>query len=53
MKTKFELTGTDLKYIAILAMTIDHTALLFLSPDNVLYLSTFWKHLDIMGWIMF
>ena len=37
MKYKPELSGTALKYIAILAMTIDHTALAFADSSTKLY----------------
>ena len=36
-KKKFGITGSELKYIAILAMVIDHIAYLFIQPDWQLY----------------
>lgn len=35
-KNRF-LSGTELKYLAILAMTVDHIALVFIAPDSTLY----------------
>lgn len=37
MKEKMKLSGTALKYIAILAMTIDHTAYMFVNSETPLY----------------
>ncbi|MBO5164443.1 MAG: hypothetical protein J6B75_08430 [Ruminococcus sp.] len=37
MKNKKGITGSDLKYIAILAMLIDHIAVLFIPSDKPLY----------------
>lgn len=37
MKNKKGITGSDLKYIAILAMLIDHVAVLFIPSDKPLY----------------
>ncbi len=36
-KREFGLTGSELKYIAILAMLCDHIAYLFVPSDSVLY----------------
>lgn len=38
MKNYKVLSGTMLKYIAIIAMTIDHAAFLFVTPDTPLYI---------------
>lgn len=38
MKNYKVLSGMVLKYIAIIAMTIDHTAFLFVTPDTPLYI---------------
>lgn len=37
MKSKCKLTGTDLKYLAIFAMTIDHAAYAFVDKETMLY----------------
>lgn len=38
MKRQISLNGTQLKLLAIICMTIDHAAFLFLSPDTTAYL---------------
>lgn len=38
MKNRISLNGTQLKILAILCMTIDHAAMLFVSPDSIAYL---------------